>query len=104
MRTLLKITLDVAASNKAIMDGSLPKIVKMTMEKIKPEAAYFLTHEGFRSAFMVFDMKDPSEIPQIAEPFFIAMNARVEFTPVMNAEELQKGLEAWQRSGQVQEG
>jgi hypothetical protein len=98
MRTLLRVIFDVQASNKAIMDGSFPKIMEATMNKIKPEASYFTAVDGCRSCFMVFDLKDPSEIPGIAEPFFMSMNAKIEFTPVMNAEDLQKGLEAWQKS------
>ncbi|MCW3108698.1 MAG: hypothetical protein JWQ09_3204 [Segetibacter sp.] len=99
MRTLLKVTLDVVAGNKAIMEGSLSKVIKSTMERINPEASYFLAAEdGCRSCFMVFDLKDPSEIPVIAEPLYMAMNAKVTFTPVMNAEELQKGLQNWQQS------
>lgn len=99
MRTLLRVTMDdVEAANKAIQDGSLPMIIKTTMEKLKPEASYFHTNNGNRSCFMVFDLKDPSEIPVISEPFFTKLKARVEYCPVMNAEELQKGLEAWRRS------
>jgi hypothetical protein len=45
----------------------------------------------------VFDLKDPSEIPSIAEPFFLNFNAKVAFCPVMNAEDLQKGLAALQK-------
>jgi hypothetical protein len=98
MRTLLKATFEVAASNKAILDGSLPKIMKTTMDKLKPEASYFLATDGCRSCLMVFDLKDPSEIPSIAEPFFLNFNAKVEFQPVMNAEDLQKGLAAMQNA------
>ena len=96
MRTLMKVTLDVVASNKGILDGSLPKLMQSTMEKLKPEAAYFLLTDGCRSCIMVFDMKDPSEIPSIVEPFFLNLNAKVELTPAMNAEDLQKGLMAIQ--------
>jgi len=98
MRTLLRVTCEVAASNKAIIDGTLAKVMKSTMEKIQPEASYFATNEGCRSGFMVFDLKDPSDIPSIAEPFFLSMNAKVEFSPVMNAEEMQKGLEKFGKS------
>jgi hypothetical protein len=97
MRTLLRVTLDVAASNKAIMDGTLPKVMKSTMDSINPEACFFTAIDGCRGCFMVFDLKDPSDIPSIAEPFFLSMNAKVELCPVMNAEELQKGLEKWQK-------
>jgi tRNA/tmRNA/rRNA uracil-C5-methylase (TrmA/RlmC/RlmD family) len=96
MRTLLKVTMDVAASNKAILDGSLPKMIQSTMERLKPEASYFTAMDGCRSCFIVFDMKDPSEIPVIAEPFFLNLNAKVEFSPVMNAEDLKKGLDVIQ--------
>jgi hypothetical protein len=100
MRTLLRATLDVEASNKAVIDGSLAKVLNSTMERIQPEASYFLATDGCRSCFMVFDLKYPSEIPSIAEPFFLNMNAKVDFTPVMNAEDLKKGLEKFQESSE----
>lgn len=92
MRTLLTVKTDVSASNKAVMDGSLAKLIQSTMERIKPEAAYFCTQDGNRGCFMVFDLKDPSDIPVIAEPLFQGLNAKLEFSPVMNIEDLQKGL------------
>lgn len=92
MRTLLRATLDVEASNRAILDGTLPKIMAETAEKIQPEASYFLTLDGCRSCIMVFDLKDPSDIPSISETFFLNLNAKVEFSPVMNADDLKKGL------------
>ena len=95
MRTLLTVTIDVEAGNRATADGSLGKIIKSTMDQIKPECAYFVANEGSRSCMMVFDMKDASEIPVIAEPLFIQLKAKVEFSPVMNAEELEKGLKAY---------
>jgi hypothetical protein len=98
MRTLLRATLDVQASNRAIIDGTLPKIMKDTADRLQPEATYYFTQDGCRSCFMVFDLKDPSDIPAIAEVFFLNLNAKVEFTPVMNADDLQKGLSKWQKS------
>jgi hypothetical protein len=63
------------------------------MSKLKPEAAYFVAEHGHRSAMMFFDMKDASEIPGIVEPLFAGLNARVELLPVMNADDLKKGIE-----------
>lgn len=45
-----------------------------------------------RSAFIVFDMTDPSQLPAISEPLFSQFNARVEVFPVMNQDDLQRGL------------
>jgi hypothetical protein len=93
MRTLLIATMDVSTSNNAVSDGSLARVVKSTMDRIQPEACYFTSFDGCRSCFMVFDLKDTSDIPSIAEPLFQSMNAKIEFRPVMNAEDLMKGLE-----------
>jgi hypothetical protein len=70
----------------------LHKIFEDTMNKLKPEAAYFVAEHGHRSAMTFFDMKDASEIPAIPEPLFAGLNARVELLPVMNADDLKKGL------------
>jgi hypothetical protein len=98
MRTLLRVICDVQASNQAIIDGTLSKVMQDTIQKLQPEASYFLAQEGCRSCIFVFDLKDPSEIPVISENFFLTMNAKVEFSPVMNADDLAKGLSKWEHS------
>jgi hypothetical protein len=97
MRTLLRVIVDTEAGNRAILDGSLPKIVGQFVEKTKPEAAYFGPHNGKRSATFVFDMQDSSQLPALVEPFFIGLGADIEIFPVMNLEDLQKGLAAVER-------
>jgi hypothetical protein len=92
MRMMLKATIPVDAGNAAIKSGALAAAMQKTTELLKPEAAYFLAQDGQRSALFFFDMKDASQIPVIAEPLFMSMNASLTITPVMNAEELQKGL------------
>jgi len=93
MRTMIKVTVPVEAGNKAIQEGAMQKVLAEATERLRPEAAYFFTDRGVRTALYVADVKDPSEIPVIAEPFFIGLNAAVEFTPVMNADDLKKALE-----------
>jgi hypothetical protein len=93
MRTMLKVQMDVNASSEAIKDGRLGKVIEMTMERWKPEAAYFTAVDGCRGGYIVFDLKDPSDIPAICEPFFIELGARIELMPVMNSEDVQKGVE-----------
>jgi hypothetical protein len=41
MRTMLKISIPVTTGNKAVQDGSLPRVMQTTLEALKPEAAYF---------------------------------------------------------------
>jgi hypothetical protein len=41
---------------------------------------------------MVFDMPDSSDMVAFGEPFFMAVDAEVEVVPIMNADDLQRGL------------
>ena len=93
MRTLCRVTMDVEAGNKAIKNNTLPETMQSAMHTLKPEASYFFADHGKRTAYFFFDLKDPSQIPVIAEPFFLNLNAAVEFIPVMNADDLRSGLE-----------
>jgi len=84
MRMLLRVTVPVEAGNRTIKDGTMNKVLEPMLAKLKPEASYFYTMNGQRGVFIVFDMKDASQIPAIAEPFFMNFTAEVEFAPVMN--------------------
>jgi hypothetical protein len=92
MRMLLKMQMDVEAGNRAIKDGSFGAMLERVMEQIKPEAAYFTAIDGKRTGLIFFDMQEPSQIPSIAEPFFMTVGASVDFMPVMTPEDVQKGL------------
>jgi hypothetical protein len=92
MRTMMKVKMDAEAGSRAVADGSLPKLMQETLGRLRPEAAYFGPENGVRTAFIVFDLEDPSQLPTIAEPLFRQLKATVEMFPVMNQEDLQKGL------------
>ena len=94
MRTMLRFSVPVEKGNAAFKDGSLAATVQALMKELKPEAAYFLPRNGKRSGIIVFDMADPSQIAKIAEPLFINLNAEIEYSPVMNIDDLKKGLGA----------
>jgi hypothetical protein len=61
------------------------------MDKLKPEAAYFGTSNGKRGGMMFFDLAEPSQIVEIAEPLFANLKAEVEIVPVMNGADLRNG-------------
>ncbi|AMW11919.1 hypothetical protein A4E84_21895 [Streptomyces qaidamensis] len=92
MRVMLKASMDTEKANEAIRNGTLGKIIQESLEQIRPEAAYFTSEHGKRTAFLFFDMQDSSQMPVLSEPFFLQLNAEVTYTPVMNVEDVQKGL------------
>ena len=62
------------------------------MSRLKPEAAYFSPMNGKRSGMIFFDLAEPSQIIEVVEPLFMNLDAEVEITPVMSADDLRKGL------------
>src|SRR5262249_38030880 len=92
MRMLLRVSIPVETGNAAAKAGTLASTIEQILADLKPEAAYFFADDnGNRSGSIVFDMKDTSEIPGIAEPWFLAFNAKVSFRPVMSPEDLAVG-------------
>lgn len=91
MRMLLRVSIPVEAGNAAAKAGTLGSTVEQILADLKPEAAYFFADDnGQRSGSIVFDMKDSSEIPAVAEPWFLAFDAKVSFRPIMNPQDLAK--------------
>ena len=89
MRMLLRVSIPVEAGNAAAKAGTLGTTVERILGDLKPEAAYFFADDaGQRSGSIVFEMKDTSQIPAIAEPWFLAFNAKISMRPIMNPQDL----------------
>jgi len=89
MRFLVKVSLPVEAGNTAAKKDGF-KVIQRILEEQKPEAAYFVADNGKRTAILIVNMEDASELPAIAEPWFQALHAAVEATPAMVPADLQK--------------
>jgi len=92
MRMMLQVQIDAVDGSEALESGDMKKAIGAFSEKFKPEAAYFTVHDGMRTAFFVFDMKDASQMPVVAEEFF-ALGADIHLAPAMTMGDLRKGLE-----------
>ena len=56
--------------------------------------------EGARRGYLVLNMYDASQIPSIAEPLFIGLDATVHIHPVMTPEDLGRASSAIEQAAQ----
>lgn len=69
------------------------KALENYIAKMKPEAVYFTEEGGDRTALFVLDVPSVDMVPVVAEPLFQGLNAKVEFHPAMNVDEVKRGIQ-----------
>jgi|SRR5580658_11001904 hypothetical protein len=90
MLHLLEIRIPIDAGNEALSDPDFGKKMHELLAEIKAQAAYFTSINGQRGAYIAVDLNDASQIPAIAEPFFLWLKADVRVMPAMKPEDLGK--------------
>jgi hypothetical protein len=90
MKYIMKIRMSQERGNEATSDPQFGHKMNELLAEIKAEAAYFTTINGNRGGYIIVNMNDASEMPAIAEPFFLWLNAEIDFLPVMRPEDLAK--------------
>jgi len=90
MRVLMKIQVPNEPMNTLIKEGKASATIGRLMDEVNPEAIYFTTLDGERGAIAIVNVTEASQLPRFAEPFFLALNARCDFSIVMSKEDLAK--------------
>ncbi len=95
MRILMIVQLPNEPANTLIRDGRMGAVLGRVLEEVKPEAIYFSEREGLRTIFLVARTDDDSGYPALAEPWWLAFDARVEAHVCMLPADLEgAGLDA----------
>jgi len=87
---LMNVRLPHQPFNAAVKQGTAGSKLNAILAAIKPEAVYFTEQKGHRGAILIVDVPDPSRIPSLAEPWFLAFEADVEFHIAMTPDDLKK--------------
>ena len=90
MKMLLHVNFPHEIFNKYTKDGTVGEKLKKILDEIKPEAVYFTEQWGHRGAIMLVNLASESDVPKLAEPWFLVFNADVKFHIVMTPEMLEK--------------
>ena len=88
MRMLLHAIFPNEPFNTLVRSGEAGNILKNIIEDLKPEAVYFTEEDGLRSAILVVDLASASDVPRVAEPFFLKFDAECRMRIVMSPADL----------------
>lgn len=69
-------------------DGCVGEKTGRILESTRPEAAYFTDQNGSRGGTLVMNVDSPSDVPRLAEPWFLVFDADVESRICMTPEDL----------------
>jgi len=95
MRTMMLVQLPLEPFNSLVRKGTAASTMKRILDDAKPEAAYFSERDGKRGGILIVDLAKPSDVPRLAEPWFLNFNASVEFRICMTPQDLaESDLEA----------
>jgi hypothetical protein len=104
MRFMITCRIPVEKGSELAKAASLHSTIHSIMEELEPEAAYFSEIEGARSAYIVFNMDDASQISAIVEPLFLGLGATIQVHRVMVPEELGQATPAIEQAAQKKDG
>lgn len=90
MRMLLHVIFPIEPFNTATRNGTAGDTIGRILAETKPEAAYFTDHDGQRGATLVVQVNDASQIPALAEPWYLNFNADCQFRIAMTPDDLQR--------------
>jgi len=88
MRTILDIDFPLELFNTHVRNGTIGDLLAKIMEDIQPEAVYFSEAHGKRRGVLIVNVDSPSDVPRLAEPFFLSFNAECRFRICMLPEDL----------------
>lgn len=88
MRMIMLVQFPIEPFNTAVKNGTIGGKIKQIMEAVKPEHAWFSERDGKRGGILIVNVDSPSDVPRLAEPWFLALNAEVEFRIAMTPEDL----------------
>ncbi len=92
MRFMVQFWIPTHNGNEVVRSGKIEKVFKNLGEEFKPEAMYFYPADGMRGGCMFIQTDNPAICAAVGERMWFGLHAQIKVTPVMNGEELGKGL------------
>ena len=90
MRMLMNVKFPNTEFNEVVKKGTAGRTINKIIEECRAEAVYFTEQDGHRSVLLIVNVDDPTQVPVLAEPWFLNFNASVEIRIVMSQDDLRR--------------
>ena len=90
MKFILNVILPPEPFNTLVRKGKAGEMLGKIQQELKPEAVYFTEQDGKRSGIYIVNLTQASDIPKLAEPFFLNFNAECRIRIAMTPDDLMK--------------
>ena len=77
MRFLVTITMPNEPFGSYVKNGTAETLMQQFLGELKPDAAYFAEIRGKRTAILIVNIEQTSQMPNVAEPWFVKFDAEV---------------------------
>ena len=98
MKYIMKVKMSKESGNENLRDPEFGKRMQEALAEVNAEAAYFTTIDGQRGGYIIVNMDNAAQMPAFAEPFFLWMDAEIDFLPVMTPDDLAKAAPAIEKA------
>ncbi len=88
MRVLMIVECPHEPFNTLVRKGTAGEIIAKILDTIKPEAVCFTELHGRRTCVLTVNLENASQIPTLAEPWFLNFQADCHIHPAMTPDDL----------------
>lgn len=90
MRVLMIVECPHEPFNTLVRKGTAGEIIAKILESTKPETVCFTELHGRRTCVMTVNLENASQIPTLAEPWFLNFQADCHIHPAMTPDDLKR--------------
>ncbi|MEP1575865.1 hypothetical protein [Roseibium album] len=93
MRLMMTFKIPTEAGNKAGARHTIGAAIEKLIADTGAQDAYFYMKDGMRAGTIYFEETDQANLTRFNEPLMESLGAQIDIMPVLNLEDLKRGLQ-----------
>ncbi|MCV0426726.1 MAG: hypothetical protein K5905_14785 [Roseibium sp.] len=93
MRLMMTFKIPTLTGNEAGTQHRIGAAIEKLVADTGADASYFFMKDGMRAGVLFFEEDDQANLPRYNEPLMESLGAQIDIVPVLNLDDLKRGLE-----------